>query len=302
MNPERITELARETAAKLHEQLVIRTVDGTASVIQSALETLAKELTAELTARETAERERDEAKQEAAARLEQTLGQSRAYEQAIREWKTEVEKLRAKLAALEAQPVPSVAEAAKEIIETLPLSAFVDSKAIESILTRLQSGKVARVKAENEAIRKAADEVSEKAMAIKLDYEELRSQLEASRAECERLDQFINSPGLIDFQKAVILEAAHQRERWGSDHDAGKTPADWFWLVGYVAGKALSKPDKRLHHIITTAAVCANWHAAELGLTDMRPGISADKTEAIDAMQPAPDASPSTDGKTGEGV
>ena len=30
--------------------------------------------------------------------------------------------------------------------------------------------------------------------------------------------------------------------RWGNDGDAGKTDADWFWLIGYLAGKALHNP------------------------------------------------------------
>lgn len=97
-------------------------------------------------------------------------------------------------------------------------------------------------------------------------------------AEIARLNAIINSPQSDDFLRAVSTEAEHQRQRWGSDHDAGKTPADWFWLVGYLGGKALHSQaagdtDKAEHHIITTAAACANWHRAMFGRTDMRPGI-----------------------------
>lgn len=35
--------------------------------------------------------------------------------------------------------------------------------------------------------------------------------------------------------------------------------------------------DKALHHTISSAASLANWHAAILGTTNMRPGISEDK-------------------------
>lgn len=93
------------------------------------------------------------------------------------------------------------------------------------------------------------------------------------------LESQLNTPELHDFSKAVVLEAAHQRARWGSDHDAGKEPHDWFWLLGYLAGKALrshqaGEPDKALHHCISSAAVLANWHAAVSGEhTHMRPGI-----------------------------
>jgi hypothetical protein len=99
-------------------------------------------------------------------------------------------------------------------------------------------------------------------------------------AENERLNAIINSPQAGDFLRAVSTEAEHQRQRWGSGHDGGKTPADWFWLVGYLAGKALHShasgdTAKAEHHIITTAAACANWHGAMFGRTDMRPGIDA---------------------------
>lgn len=93
-------------------------------------------------------------------------------------------------------------------------------------------------------------------------------------AKIDHLDDLINSPHTVEFLEAVKLEAAHQRERWGSAHDAGKEDTDWFWLIGYVAGKAVSKPQKQLHHIITTAAVCLNWHMNKTVGTDMRPGIA----------------------------
>lgn len=91
----------------------------------------------------------------------------------------------------------------------------------------------------------------------------------------EGLDRMVNTPHTAEFLEAVRLEAAHQRERWAAEHDAGKTDADWFWLVGYLTGKALHKPEKQLHHIITTAAALLNWHAAKTGNdTRMRPGIA----------------------------
>lgn len=101
------------------------------------------------------------------------------------------------------------------------------------------------------------------------------------RAEVERLNAIVNTPQANDFLRAVSTEAEHQRQRWGSDHDAGKTPADWFWLVGYLAGKALhahgaGDTTKAEHHIITTAAALANWHLSMFGKTDMRPGIDGE--------------------------
>jgi hypothetical protein len=101
--------------------------------------------------------------------------------------------------------------------------------------------------------------------------------------EIDRLNALINSPTVDRFLEAVRLEAAHQQERWASDHDVGKADADWFWLLGYLAGKALRPAplEKRLHHVITTAAVCLNWHAHLAGArTGMRPGIAPPKETA----------------------
>jgi hypothetical protein len=107
---------------------------------------------------------------------------------------------------------------------------------------------------------------------------EIVAALEIAEREINRLDELINTPHTAAFLEAVRLEAAHQRERWAADHDAGKTDADWFWLVGYLAGKALHKQDRQVYHIITTAAALLNWHAAKTGAdTRMRPGIDPAK-------------------------
>jgi hypothetical protein len=116
----------------------------------------------------------------------------------------------------------------------------------------------------------------------KRDVDEYIGSLQAENrdleAERDALKGKLNTPELVSFRDAVVLEAAHQRERWGSAHDDGKQPHDWFWLVGYLAGKALAShiagnTEKALHHTISTAAALANWHAAILGKTNMRPGI-----------------------------
>lgn len=100
--------------------------------------------------------------------------------------------------------------------------------------------------------------------------------LKVAEAERDRLRAEINTPHTAEFLTSVEMEAIHQRQRWAADHDGGKTDADWFWLIGYLAGKALHKPEKQLHHIITTAAACLNWHARKVGAdTRMRPGIDA---------------------------
>jgi hypothetical protein len=97
------------------------------------------------------------------------------------------------------------------------------------------------------------------------------------------LEALLNTPETEDFDKGVPLEASHQIQRWGSAHDAGKQPEDWFWLCGYLAGKALSAYksgdcEKAKHHCVSTAAAMRNWHKAiAIGESAMRPGISAEK-------------------------
>lgn len=94
------------------------------------------------------------------------------------------------------------------------------------------------------------------------------------------LQRLLNTPELDNFAAGCVSEAQHQRARWPSDHDEGKTPLDWFWLIGYLAQKAAAAQiagdfDKAKHHTISTAAALANWHAAIAGdSTVMRPGIA----------------------------
>lgn len=114
-------------------------------------------------------------------------------------------------------------------------------------------------------------------------YDSMEGRALLAEAELDRLRATLNTPEIEDFDLAVPCEAAHQMERWGAAHDAGKNPEDWFWLIGYLAGKALhafkvGASDKALHHAISTAAACRNWHAhIRSGSSLMRPGISSEK-------------------------
>jgi hypothetical protein len=112
--------------------------------------------------------------------------------------------------------------------------------------------------------------------------------LVAARQERDRLQALVNSPELANFLRGVHIEAVHQVERWGTAGDRAKRPADWFWLVGYLAGKALTKLndgdlDKARHHCISTAAALYNWHCAIVGVdVRMCPG-SSDVAQIVDA-------------------
>jgi len=46
--------------------------------------------------------------------------------------------------------------------------------------------------------------------------------------EITELQRHLNTPELHDFATGVISEGQHQRARWGSEHDSGKQPEDWF--------------------------------------------------------------------------
>ena len=85
------------------------------------------------------------------------------------------------------------------------------------------------------------------------------------RAEVDRLAGLLNTPHTGNFFDSVQLEAGHQVLRWGTEHDHHNEPTDWFWLIGFLAGKAVSIPEKRKHHIISSAAVLLNWYRRETG-------------------------------------
>jgi hypothetical protein len=100
------------------------------------------------------------------------------------------------------------------------------------------------------------------------------------RLGLEKAKVFINTPRTDDFLHALVLEAAHQTERWGTNHDAGKRSEDWFALMVYLLGKAcnahyIADNEKLKHHIITVSAACLNWFRAITGEnTRMRPGLA----------------------------
>src|SRR3546814_3166433 len=93
-----------------------------------------------------------------------------------------------------------------------------------------------------------------------------------------------------NFLRAVHIEAAHQVEKWGMANDRAKRPADWFWLVGYLAGKALHSTvagdhEKALHHCISTSAALYNWHCSIKGVdVRMCPGRS-DLADMVESMR-----------------
>lgn len=125
----------------------------------------------------------------------------------------------------------------------------------------LQTSKDEIVKWRTEAIACAFDNRS-----MSMDGDSMRRLINDAES-AQQYHGLINNPHTAEFLEAVKLEAAHQRDRWGEAHDRGKSAENWFWLVGYLAGKCLRATItcdkfKALHHTISTAAACANWFEA----------------------------------------
>ena len=85
------------------------------------------------------------------------------------------------------------------------------------------------------------------------------------------IEDHISTPEVENFLRAVKKEAAYQKGKWKVT-DPMKSSADWYWLLGYLGGKALmdpheeqdprSKRERRMHRIITVAAAAYHWFQA----------------------------------------
>jgi len=118
---------------------------------------------------------------------------------------------------------------------------------------------------------------------------------------CAELDALINTPETADFLDGVRREAAHQVQRWGYAHDRSKSAENWFWLVGYLAGKALRSAitgdrEKAKHHCISSAAALFNWHTA---ITHDTTGAGIGQDDNLRAKNPK-DAQAAIDAAQGE--
>ena len=83
--------------------------------------------------------------------------------------------------------------------------------------------------------------------------------------EVARLYALLNTPETVHFLEGVKRETAHQVERWGEGHDLRKEPEGFFWVLGWLSGKAVHAMragdfEKARHHTISSAALLANWH------------------------------------------
>lgn len=82
------------------------------------------------------------------------------------------------------------------------------------------------------------------------------------------LNAIIHTPESNEFLKGVSIEGEYQRQLHGVDiTDARFDWHQWFWVTGYLLGKALAAcksgegdGEKAKHHLITAAALISNWH------------------------------------------
>lgn len=77
----------------------------------------------------------------------------------------------------------------------------------------------------------------------------------------------LQEPGGEQFVAAMRLEAAHQAMRWGLPEDREKSAENWFWLLGFIGGKALraqleGNRQDAMKHTIEAAACLMHWHRA----------------------------------------
>ncbi len=105
------------------------------------------------------------------------------------------------------------------------------------------------------------------------------TELAEKNARLLELEGRINTPHTDDWFEAVRLEAAHQVERFGAT-DGDKEPPAWFWLLSWLAGKALhawrdGDQEKMKHHLVSSGACLLNWFRHMVGDSAvMRPGIA----------------------------
>ena len=95
----------------------------------------------------------------------------------------------------------------------------------------------------------------------------------------DQLQELIGKPHNEDFITGLVIEAAHQVERWGEAHDRAKEPEDW---LGFSATSPAKRPrptaratSKSQAPHISSAAVLLQWHSLLSGHgTGFTPGHS----------------------------
>lgn len=178
-----------------------------------------------------------------------------------------------RLAQCRGEPVPPAGD-----VEVLRYGRFNEFVCVlPDDLDRLETH-ATRLTAERDGLIARLEESIVDCEANRHEREVVCANYEVLKAELTKARELLNTPHTDDWFEGVRLEAGHQIGRWGTDHDAGKAPADWFWLIGYLAQKAMTahmagNEEKARHHTISTGAAMLNWFRAIVGDSNaMRPG------------------------------
>lgn len=129
-------------------------------------------------------------------------------------------------------------------------------------------------------MRQSLREAHETILQLRKRLIEMNALLTDERMEHNLLKEMLSRPEVDDFLDGIVTEAAHQRQRWGDAHDRDKSAENWYWLVGYLSGKALRSAiegdqDKARHHTISAGAALFQWWKA-IQMSVNGAGIDAD--------------------------
>lgn len=120
-------------------------------------------------------------------------------------------------------------------------------------------------------------------------------EIDRLRKRVVELEAVICTPENNEFLKGVAIEAEYQRQKHGVDTTDGRFDwHQWFWVVGYLLGKALAacrngsadNGEKAKHHLVTTAALIYNWHNVLIGMPAASVHSQAGEPVARSLLEP----------------
>lgn len=150
---------------------------------------------------------------------------------------------------------------------------------LDAQMARLNAALIA-ANEENLRLSLALSEADDVAAAALAALAQRVDQVTTVQQERDALLEQINSPVTEEFILGTRNEIVHQVHRYGTVHDRAKEPQEWYFLLGYLAGKILRAQidgdrEKALHHTISSAAMLGNWHThIKLGSQPGAPGHS----------------------------
>jgi hypothetical protein len=157
-------------------------------------------------------------------------------------------------------------------------------KTIDELNTR-----IAELEKERSEALQGVIDMSNKLELATVDRFKLMEENKKLQDQSVAMQKMLSTPEMARFLAGFVLEAVHQRLKWGDAHDAGKTAADWALLFNYIQGKIAAAvfngtEEKLKHHLITLAAICYNYHRTLPG-TKIMPGERSNEAGLGEAVQ-----------------